>query len=194
MFADNKLLGNFLLDGIPPAPRGVPQVEVTFDVDANGILNVKAKDKTSGKEQTIKIEASSGLSKEEIAKMQSEADAHASEDEKKKAFAEKKNEADHAIHTAEKSLSDAGDKIDAEIKKEVMDNVSNVKSSKESNDIDKLTKAINDLNTSMYKIGEAMKTQNANESANQNTSQENNSQNSQDDQNISSQNQSDENK
>lgn len=162
MAADNKSLGRFILDGIPPSPRGVPQVEVTFDIDANGILNVKAKDKTSGKEQSIRIEASSGLSDEDIKKMQADAESHAAEDEKKKAFAEKKNEADHTIHTAEKSLSDAGDKIDANIKKEVMDAISVTKQAKDNTDMDveKLAKAVSDLNTAMYKIGEAMKTQN----------------------------------
>ncbi|MDQ5957655.1 MAG: molecular chaperone DnaK [Patescibacteria group bacterium] len=160
MASDNKSLGRFILDGIPPAPRGAPQVEVTFDVDANGILNVKAKDKTSGKEQTIRIEASSGLSKEEIAKMQSEAESNAEEDSKKKEVAEAKNIADQTIHTAEKSLSDAGDKVEADVKKDVMDKISELKQAKDSSDLDKIKSATTNLNTAMYKIGEAMKTDN----------------------------------
>lgn len=157
MAQDNKSLGRFILDGIPPAPRGMPQVEVTFDVDANGILNVKAKDKTSGKEQSIRIEASSGLSKDEIAKMQAEADAHAEEDARKKDFAEAKNHSDQLIHTAEKSLNDAGDKVDANLKKEIMDKISEVKTAKEGNDIEVLKNKTNELNTALMKIGEAMK-------------------------------------
>ncbi len=160
MAADNKSLGRFILDGIPPAPRGMPQVEVSFDVDANGILNVKATDKTSGKEQTIRIEASSGLSKEEIAKMQSDADANREEDEKKKESAEAKNIADQTIHTAEKALKDAEGKISDDIKKEVMDKVAESKSSKDTNDVEKIKVATEALNASMMKIGEAMKSAN----------------------------------
>ena len=171
MAVDNKSLGRFILDGIPPAPRGMPQVEVTFDIDANGILNVKAKDKTSGKEQTIRIEASSGLSKEEIAKMQADAESNREEDEKKKEFAEMRNIADQTIHTAEKSLSDAGDKVSPDLKKEVMDKVSETKSAKDSNDKDKLKSSIDALNNSMMKIGEEMKKANDN---NQSANTENN--------------------
>ena len=175
MAADNKSLGRFILDGIPPSPRGVPQVEVTFDVDANGILNVKAKDKTSGKEQSIRIEASSGLSKEEIAKMQADAEANAGEDAKKKELAEAKNHADQTIATAEKSLMDAGDKVTPDLKKEIMDKVSDVKAAKDSNDLEKLNKANSELNTAMYKIGEAMKAGNdaAAEQANKKAAEEN---------------------
>lgn len=160
MAPDNKSLGRFILDGIPPSPRGVPQIEVTFDVDANGILNVKAKDKTSGKEQSIRIEASSGLSKEEIAKMQADAEANAAEDEKKKEAAEAKNVADQLIHTAEKALKDAEGKIGDDIKKEVMDKISELKQAKDTNEVDKIKSASDALNTSMMKIGEAMKTAN----------------------------------
>jgi molecular chaperone DnaK len=169
MAPDNKSLGRFILDGIPPAPRGVPQVEVTFDVDANGILNVKAKDKTSGKEQSIRIEASSGLSKEEIAKMQADAEANAAEDEKKKEAAEAKNGADQLIHTAEKALKDAEGKIGDDVKKEVMDKISELKAAKDTNDVEKIKSSSETLNTSMMKIGEAMKT--ANEQAQPNTDQ-----------------------
>jgi molecular chaperone DnaK len=160
MAADNKSLGRFILDGIPPAPRGMPQVEVSFDVDANGILNVKATDKTSGKAQTIRIEASSGLSKEEIAKMQADADANRDEDEKKKESAEAKNIADQTIHTAEKALKDAEGKISDDLKKEVMDKVAESKSSKDTNDVEKIKSATEALNASMMKIGEAMKSAN----------------------------------
>ncbi len=169
MAPDNKSLGRFILDGIPPAPRGVPQVEVTFDVDANGILNVKAKDKTSGKEQSIRVEASSGLSKEEIAKMQADAEANAAEDEKKREAAESKNIADQLIHTAEKALKDAEGKISDDIKKEVMDKISELKSAKDTNDVEKIKSASDALNASMMKIGEAMKT--ANDAAQPNADQ-----------------------
>ncbi len=157
MASDNKSLGRFILDGIPPAPRGMPQVEVSFDVDANGILNVKAKDKTSGKEQTIRIEASSGLTKEDIAKMQQDAEANAEADAKKKEFAEAKNHADQTVHTADKALLDAGDKVDANLKKEIMDKISEVKQASSGDDKEKLTKLTSELNTLMMKIGEAMK-------------------------------------
>ena len=175
MAADNKSLGRFILDGIPPSPRGVPQVEVTFDVDANGILNVKAKDKTSGKEQSIRIEASSGLSKEEIAKMQADAEANAGEDAKKKELAESKNHADQTIGTAEKSLQDAGDKVGADLKKEILDKISELKAAKDANDTEKIKSVNSELNTAMYKIGEAMKGANdaAAEDANKKAASEN---------------------
>ena len=128
--ADNKSLGRFILDGIPPAPRGMPQVEVTFDVDANGILQVKAKDKTSGKEQSIHIEASSGLSEEDIKRMQSDAEAHAEEDKKKVELVEAKNLAEQMVHTAEKALKDAEGKISDDIKNEVTSAIDEVKKSR----------------------------------------------------------------
>jgi molecular chaperone DnaK len=116
MARDNKALGNFNLDGIPPAPRGVPQIEVTFDIDANGILNVSAKDKGTGKEQKITITAAGGLSKEEIEKMRKDAEAHAAEDEKRHAEVEERNKADGLAFQVEKTLKDAGDKIAADKK------------------------------------------------------------------------------
>jgi molecular chaperone DnaK len=116
MARDNKALGNFNLDGIPPAPRGVPQIEVTFDIDANGILNVSAKDKGTGKEQKITITAAGGLSKEEIEKMRKDAEAHAAEDEKRHAEVEERNKADGLAFQVEKTLKDAGDKISADKK------------------------------------------------------------------------------
>ena len=162
MAADNKSLGRFILDGIPPAPRGVPQVEVTFDIDANGILQVKAKDKTSGKEQSIRIEASSGLSKEDIAKMQQEAEMNAEADKKKMEVAEVKNLADQMIHTAEKALKDAEGKISDEIKNEVTEKRISLTSIKNNPDSTKeqIEKATEELSQSMMKIGEAMKTAN----------------------------------
>jgi molecular chaperone DnaK len=158
--SDNKSLGRFILDGIPPAPRGMPQVEVTFDVDANGILNVKAKDKTSGKEQSIRIEASSGLSDEDIKRMQQDAEAHADEDKKKMELVEAKNFADQMVHTAEKSLKDAGDKITEDLKKEITDAIAEVKTARSGEDKDVLAKATESLSEKMMKIGEAMKSAN----------------------------------
>lgn len=163
--SDNKSLGRFILDGVPPAPRGVPQIEVTFDVDANGILQVTAKDKTSGKEQSIRIEASSGLSDEDIKRMQSEAEAHADEDKKKMELVEVRNMSDMMVHTAEKSLKDAGDKITSELKKEIEDAIQEVKKVRDGSDIEVLKKASEDLSTKMMKIGEAMKTANDNASS-----------------------------
>lgn len=160
--SDNKSLGRFILDGIPPAPRGVPQVEVTFDVDANGILNVKAKDKTSGKEQSVRIEASSGLSDEDIKRMQQDAEAHADEDKKKMELVEAKNIADTMVHTAEKSVKDAGDKIGEDLKKEIADAVEEVKKARNGEDIDTIKKSSEALSEKMMKIGEAMKTANDN--------------------------------
>ena len=157
--ADNKSLGRFILDGIPPAPRGMPQVEVTFDVDANGVLNVTAKDKTSGKAQSIRIEASSGLSDEDIKRMQQDAEAHADEDKKKMELVETKNLADIMIHTAEKAVKDAEGKISDEIKKEVTDAVEEVKKARAGEDMDAIKKATESLSDKMMKIGEAMKSQ-----------------------------------
>ncbi len=158
--ADNKSLGRFILDGIPPAPRGMPQVEVTFDVDANGILNVKAKDKTSGKEQSIRIEASSGLSDEDIKRMQQDAEAHADEDKKKMELVEAKNMADAMVHTAEKALKDAGDKVTDDLKAEINTAIADVKTARNGEDKDALTKATESLSEKMMKIGEAMKSAN----------------------------------
>ncbi|MBP9782495.1 MAG: molecular chaperone DnaK [Candidatus Pacebacteria bacterium] len=158
MAADNKSLGRFILDGIPPAPRGMPQVEVTFDVDANGILQVKAKDKTSGKEQSIRIEASSGLTDEDIKRMQTEADAHAEEDKKKKELAEEKNLADTLVHTAEKSLRDAEGKIGDDIKSDVQTKIDAVKTARNGDDSSAIKAASEALSDAMMKIGEAMKT------------------------------------
>ncbi len=156
MASDNKSLGKFILDGIPPAPRGMPQVEVGFDVDANGILNVKAKDKATGKEQSIRIEAKSGLTDEDIKKMQADATAHEADDKKKKEEVEIKNIAEQMVYTAEKAIKDNGAKIAPEIVKGVEDKIADVKKAKEGTDIIAIKNATDALSTEMQKIGEAM--------------------------------------
>src|SRR3989338_4247731 len=156
MANDNKTLGKFILDGIPPASRGVPQIEVTFDIDANGILNVSAKDKATSKEQKITITASSGLSKEEVEKMTKEAEEHAKEDLEKKEMIETKNAADSLIFTAEKTLKDAGDKADSSLKKEVEDKIADLKSVLETGTKEDLEVKTKDLSDSLQKVGQAM--------------------------------------
>jgi molecular chaperone DnaK len=156
MAADNKSLGRFVLDGIPPAPRGVPQIEVTFDIDANGILNVKAVDKATGKEQSIKITGSTGLTKEEVERMTKEAEAHATEDAEKKAKVEARNQADSLIFTAEKSLKDAGDKVAEEVKKEVEEKVAALKEILDSGSKEDLETKTKELSESLQKIGQNM--------------------------------------
>lgn len=155
--SDNRSLGRFILDGIPPAPRGVPQVEVTFDIDANGILNVKAKDKSSGKEQSIRIEASSGLKPEDIEKMKKDAEIHAAEDAKKKEAAEVRNLAEQMIHTAEKSIKDYGDKISEEIKTGINTKIEDLKKVKDSTDVAAIKSATEALSAEISKIGESIK-------------------------------------
>ena len=161
MASDNKSLGRFILDGVPPAPRGMPQVEVTFDVDANGILNVKALEKASGKVQSIRIEASSGLKEEDIKKMQADAEIHAEEDKKKRETVDVKNTAEMIIYTAEKSLKDAEGKIPEELKTEVNTKITALRGVKEGTDVEAIKKATEDLSTEMSKIGEAMTKANA---------------------------------
>ena len=156
MASDNKSLGRFILGDIPPAPRGMPQIEVTFDVDANGILNVKAKDKASGKETSIRIEASSGLSDADIKKMQADAETHAEEDAKKKELVDTKNTSEMMIFTAEKSLKDYGDKVTPELKAGVESAISNLRATKEGSDMDAIKNATEALSSEMSKIGEAM--------------------------------------
>lgn len=155
MAADNKSLGRFILDGIPPAPRGVPQVEVTFDIDASGILSVTAKDKASGKEQSIKITGSTGLSKDEVEKMTKEAEVHAKEDEEKKAAIEARNHADALLFTAEKSLKDAGDKVDSTVKVEVEEKMKALKDILDNGSKEDLETKTNELSESLQKIGQA---------------------------------------
>src|SRR5258706_16273967 len=154
MASDNKSLGRFILDGIPPAPRGVPQVEVTFDIDASGMLSVNAKDKATGKEQSIKITGSTGLSKDEIEKMTKEAELHATEDAEKKEKIEAKNQADSLIFTSEKALKDAGDKVNADIKKEVEDKIKALKDILDSGSKEDLEVKTKELSESLQKIGQ----------------------------------------
>lgn len=157
MASDNKMLGNFELVGIPPAPRGIPQIEVTFDIDANGILHVSAKDKGTGKEQSIRITASSGLSEDEIKNMTKDAESHASEDKRKRQLAEAKNEADTLIYTVEKSLKDYGDKVTADDKNKINMALEKCKKLKDSaTDPDELKKAIEELTAASHKIAEEM--------------------------------------
>lgn len=156
MATDNKSLGRFILDGIPPAPRGMPQIEVSFDVDANGILNVKATDKASGKEQTIRIEASSGLTDEDIEKMKKDAEVHEEEDKKKKENIEQKNIAEQLIYTAEKSLKDAEGKVPEDIKKTIEEKIETLKKTKDGDDGEATKKASEELSTEMQKIGEIL--------------------------------------
>jgi molecular chaperone DnaK len=153
MAADNRTLGRFMLDGILPAPRGVPQIEVSFDIDANGILNVKATDKGTGKEQKITITASSGLSQEEVDKMQKDSEAHAAEDSQKRRDIEARNIADNLAYTAEKTLRDNKDKIPEELNKEVEAKVKAVKDALQGTDIDAINKAAQELNEVMQKVG-----------------------------------------
>lgn len=159
MAADNKSLGRFILDGIPPAPRGMPQVEVIFDVDSNGVLNVIAKDKSTGKEQKIRIEANSGLTKEDIERMKQEAEMHAGDDLKKKELIETRNLADQLIYTAEKSLTDHKDAITPEIKTSVEDAVKALREVKDADDSEVIKAKTQTLSTEMQKIGEAMQKQ-----------------------------------
>ncbi len=163
MAADNKSLGRFVLDGIPPASRGVPQVEVTFDIDASGILNVKAADKATGKEQSIKITGSTGLTKEEVEKMTKEAEAHATEDAEKKGKVESRNQADSLIFAAEKSLKDAAEKITEDLRKEVEEKISALKGILDSGSKEDLETKTKELSESLQKIGEAMYKKNESE-------------------------------
>ncbi|MFA4999911.1 MAG: molecular chaperone DnaK [Patescibacteria group bacterium] len=156
MASDNKTLGHFTLDGIPAAPRGVPQVEVKFDLDANGILNVSATDKATNKQQKITITASSGLSKEEIEKMKKEAELHSEEDKKKKEEAEIKNQADAVSFTMEKMIKESGDKMKPEDKKELEDKNAELKKAKESGNLEEMKKKMEEINTIAQKIGAAM--------------------------------------
>ncbi len=156
MAADNKSLGRFNLDGIPPAPRGLPQVEVSFDLDTNGILTVKAVEKTTGKEQSIRIEGSTGLSEADIEKMKADAEAHAGEDAKRKELVEAKNLAEQLIYTAEKSIKDAGEKAPADVVTEVNEKIALLRTAREGEDLDAIKTASEALSTSLSKIGEAM--------------------------------------
>lgn len=159
MAAQNKSLGRFILEGIPPAPRGVPQVEVTFDIDANGILTVSAKDKSTGKEQSIKITGSTGLSKEEIEKMKEEAEKNAEADKEMREKIEAKNRADALIYTSEKSLKDAGDKVPADLKTEIEGKIKELKDVIEKGTSKEIDEKAGELSTSLQKIGQYMSQQ-----------------------------------
>jgi len=158
MAADNKSLGRFILDGIPPAPRGVPQIEVSFNIDANGIVNVSAKDKATGKEQKITITGGGSLSDEEIKKMQADAETHAEEDKKKKEQVEARNNADSAVYTSEKTLKENGDKIKEEDKKAIEDAIKLVKEKLADDKVEaeELKKVTDELNTALSKVGEQL--------------------------------------
>ena len=159
MASYNKTIGRFDLADIPPAPRGVPQVEVTFDLDANGILHVSAKDLGTGKEQSIKIQASSGLSQDEIERMKKDADAHAEEDRKRKALVEARNQADSMIYATEKSLKDLGDKVDAETKGKVEGEIAALRRLMEGEDVEAIKKGIESLTQASHKLAEMMYSQ-----------------------------------
>ncbi len=156
MAYDNRSLGKFILDGIPPAPRGIPQIEVSFDIDANGILTVTARDKATGKSQSVKIEGSIGLSKEEIERMKKEAELHADEDAKKKELIEAKNLADNLIYTTKKILKETGDKISPETKKEIEEKINYLEKEKEGDNIDEIKNKTAELSQVIQKIGAEM--------------------------------------
>uniref|UniRef100_UPI0035CBDB02 Hsp70 family protein n=1 Tax=uncultured Sphingomonas sp. TaxID=158754 RepID=UPI0035CBDB02 len=156
MAADNKMLGQFDLIGIPPAPRGVPQIEVTFDIDANGLVNVSAKDKGTGKEQQIRIQASGGLSDADIDQMVRDAESFAEEDKKRRAAAEAKNNAESLIHTTERQLADNGDKVDESLKSEIQAAVDAAKAAVESGDADAMTDKSQALAQVAMKLGQAI--------------------------------------
>jgi molecular chaperone DnaK len=156
MAADNKTLGRFMLDGIIPAPRGMPQVEVTFDIDANGIVSVKAQDKGTGKEQKIVITASSGLSKEEVEQMQRDAESHATEDAKRREDIETKNTADNMAYTAEKTLRDQGDKVPADLKQQAEEKITKVRSALQLSDMDEVRRTMQELSEVLQQVGAAV--------------------------------------
>lgn len=156
MAADNKMLGQFDLVGIPPAPRGVPQIEVTFDIDANGIVNVSAKDKATNKEQQIRIQASGGLGDDEIEKMVKDAESNAESDKQRKALVEARNQAEAVVHSTEKNLTEHGDKVDDATKSEIENALSALKEAKDGEDADAITAKVNELQQAAMKLGEAM--------------------------------------
>jgi molecular chaperone DnaK len=156
MATENKSLGRFILDGILPAPRGVPQIEVTFDIDANGILNVSAKDKATGKEQKIVIQSSSGLSDAEIQRMVKDAEEHAADDARRREEIEVKNRADSLHYQAEKMLRDQGDKMPENLRTQVAEKSSAVKRAHDANDIDGMKSAMEELQQAMMAVGQAV--------------------------------------
>jgi len=161
MAADNKSLGKFTLDGIPPAPRGIPQIEVIFDINANGILEVTAKDKATNRQQNITITDSSGLSKEEVEQMRREAENHAEEDQKYRELIEARNTADNDIYRAEKTVKDLGEKVPADAKARLDDAIANVRSVRDQNDASVIHNAVEELNKVLQEIGQAAYSQQA---------------------------------
>jgi molecular chaperone DnaK len=155
MAANNKSLGKFVLDGIPPAPRGIPQIEVTFDINANGILEVTAQDKATGRSQNITITASSGLSEDEVEKMRQEAELHADEDRKRRDLIEAKNRADNMVYSSEKTLKDLGDKVPGDLKQKVEDAAAKVREVKEGEDINAINSATDALTEVLQQLGSA---------------------------------------
>lgn len=170
MANDNRTLGRFILDGIPPAPRGIPQIEVTFDIDANGILNVSAKDKATNKQQSIRIEASTGLSKEEIDRMQDDAKKHSAEDKKKRESVEAINRADQLVYQTEKNLKELGDKLESESKNKLEAAVGRLREAVKSQHIDEINSASEALNQVWNEVSSKMYQQHASET--QSTAQE----------------------
>jgi molecular chaperone DnaK len=156
MAQDNKSLGRFDLEGIPPAPRGVPQIEVTFDIDANGIVNVTAKDQGTGKEQSIRIQPSSGLSEEEIKQMEKDAEAHAEEDKKKKDLVEARNQADSVIYSTERSLRDLGEKVDSATKSDIESKIQELKQVMEGEDVEAIKKKTDEVSQASHKLAEQL--------------------------------------
>jgi molecular chaperone DnaK len=156
MAADNKMLGQFDLVGLPPAPRGVPQIEVAFDIDANGIVNVSAKDKGTGKEQQIRIQASGGLSESDIEKMVKDAEAHAADDKKRREAVEAKNQADALVHTTEKALAEHGSKVSEADRSAIENALSDLKEALKGQDVDAIKAKAQTLATASMKLGEAM--------------------------------------
>jgi molecular chaperone DnaK len=153
---DNRLLGNFILDGIPPAPRGIPQIEVTFDIDANGIVNVKAHDRGTGREQRITIQPSSGLNKDQIERMVKDAESHADDDRRRRDEIEVRNEADNAAYQAEKTLRDLGDKVSADVKSDVESKIADVRAALATDDVERIRGAKDALQSAMLKVGEQL--------------------------------------
>jgi molecular chaperone DnaK len=160
MASDNKLLGRFELTGIPPAPRGMPQIEVTFDIDANGIVEVSAKDKSTGKQQSIRITASSGLSKEEIDRLVKDAELHADSDRNKRELVDARNQADALIYTTEKSINELGDKIDGNTRMAVEDAISNLKRAIKGDDAQEIRKLIEILTQASHRLAQSVYQQN----------------------------------
>ncbi|MEN6530220.1 MAG: molecular chaperone DnaK [Anaerolineaceae bacterium] len=167
MAADNKSLGKFTLDGIPPAPRGVPQIEVTFDINANGILEVTAKDKATNRQQNITITASSGLSESEVEQMRKDAEIHAEEDRKRRELIEARNTADNAIYSSEKTLSDLGEKVPADLKSRVEDAIANVRSVRDQDDSNAINSSVEELMKVLQEVGQAAYTQTQSETPDQ---------------------------